>query len=130
MNRNNWSVLDNGDSEGDGEPDITCDGCGEDGYNCYCGLHLPTMTFACRYCGTDCGENGCHVVDDPDDAAAALIAQAAALEAQASELTPHPCPCPGRCLCHAKIDLRDRRAKLQVDAEYLREEAALLRGAS
>lgn len=59
-----------------------------------------------------------------------LDARAAALEAQADELTPHPCKCPGRCLCHAKIDLRDRRAELQVTAEYLREEAALLRGAS
>lgn len=57
-----------------------------------------------------------------------LDARAAALEAQANELTPHPCPCPGRCLCHAKIDLRERQAELQVKAEYLREEAALLRG--
>lgn len=104
MNRNNWSVLDNGDSEGDGEPAIVCGGCG------------------------DCGEPGCHVVDDPDDAAAVLIARAVALETEADELTPHPCKCPSRCLCHARIDLRDRRASLQVKAEYLREEAALLRG--
>lgn len=126
MNRNNWSVLDNGDSEGDGEPDIVCDRCGEEGYACYCGVFVGE--FSCRYCGVDCGENGCHVVDDPDDAAAVLIARATALETQANELTPHPCPCPGRCLCHARIDLGERRASLQVKAEYLREEAARLRG--
>lgn len=126
MSRNNWPILTNGDSEGDGEPEIVCDGCGEEGYACYCGAH--TDRFECRYCGADCGEPGCHVVDDPDDAAAPLIAQAAALETQAADLTPHPCPCPGRCLCHARIDLRERRAKLQNEAEALREDAARLRG--
>lgn len=46
MNRNDWPILDNGDCEGDAEPDITCDGCGEDGYNCYCGVFVGE--FACR----------------------------------------------------------------------------------
>ena len=69
MNLNDWPVLDNGDCEGDAEPDITCCGCGEDGYDCHCWLHLPTMVFACRYCRTECDESGCHgPATDPDDA--------------------------------------------------------------
>ena len=65
MNRNDWPILDNGDSEGDAEPEITCDGCGEDGYACCCGVYVGE--FSCRYCGVDCGESGCHgPATDPD----------------------------------------------------------------
>ena len=46
MSRNNWSVLDNGDSEGDAEPDITCAGCGEDGYNIVNDLLNPEVPDA------------------------------------------------------------------------------------
>lgn len=70
MNRNDWPVLENGDCEGDAEPDITCGGCGEDGYACYCGAYPQDWArFVCRYCGVDCGESGCHgPATDPDDA--------------------------------------------------------------
>lgn len=64
---NGWPIPINGDCEGDGEPEILCEACGEEGYACCCGTYPPDWArFVCRYCGEDCGEAGCHTVTDPD----------------------------------------------------------------